>query len=69
MNTITESVNQSISSEKVRYSVICDRFPSPQTYFDTFETAKNFAEFDQPKDRPHYVIKCIEHYELCGVVN
>ena len=54
---------------RVRYSVVCEHFPTPTTYFDTPDMAIHWAKFDQPNDKPHYVIKCTEHYELRETIN
>jgi len=57
-----------VPENKVRYSIICDKFPIPQTYFDTCRAASMFVKMEQPNDKPHYIIKCTESYEIIEIV-
>ena len=55
--------------EKIYYGVICERFPEPSVYFETFESAIRWAKSEQPAYRPYYIVECVEHYEICGSVD
>ena len=48
----------------VSYAIICERFPIPQSRFDTYDLALRFAKMDQPADRPFYIVKCVEKFEI-----
>ena len=52
-------------TDKVSYAVICEKFPTPQTYFTTYELAKRWIEMEQPDNRPFYIVKRTEHFEIC----
>lgn len=56
-------------SDKISYAVICDKFPSPHVYFNTYDEAKHWARFNQPNYRPYYIIKRSEHFEIVGEVS
>ena len=55
-------------SDRISYAVICDKFPSPQVYFNTYDEAEQWARFDQPNHRPFYIVKRLEHFEIVGEV-
>lgn len=54
--------------EKITYSVICENSPTPDIYFDTYEEAVKFAKFNQPANKPYYIVERVEHFEICGVM-
>ena len=54
--------------DKISYAVICDKFPSPHVYFNTYNEAEHWARFNQPNNRPYYIIKRSEHFEIVGEV-
>ena len=56
------------SDKKISYAVICDKFPSPQVYFNTYDEAEHWARFNQPDYRPFYIVKRSEHFEIVGEV-
>ena len=56
------------NSSKISYSVICEKFPNPHIYFNTYDEAEHWARFNQPNDRPYYIIKRSEHFEIVGEV-
>ena len=56
------------SDKKISYAVICDKFPSPHIYFNTYDEAKRWARFNQPDYRPYYIVKRSEHFEIVGEV-
>lgn len=64
-NKISDLVKR---SDEISYAVICDKFPSPHVYFNTYAEAEHWAKFDQPNDRPYYIIKRTEHFEIVGEV-
>lgn len=51
--------------DKVSYAVICEKFPTPHSYFSTYEEAVRWAKLEQPDNRPHYIVKRTEHFEIC----
>lgn len=55
--------------DRISYSVICKRVPESSVYFSTYKEALHWAELEQPADRPHYIVKRIEHFEICGVID
>ena len=55
-------------SDKISYAVICDKFPSPHVYFNTYDEAEHWARFNQPNYRPYYIIERSEHFEIVGEV-
>ena len=55
-----------IESDKKSYAVICDKFPNPQVYFNTYDEAEHWARFDQPNYRPYYIIERSEHFKIVG---
>lgn len=59
---------QPANSSKISYSVICEKFPNPHIYFNTYDEAEHWARFNQPNDRPYYIIKRSEHFEIVGEV-
>ena len=44
----------------VSYGVICEKFPDPQVRFDTYDLALKWAKMEQPANRPHYIVKCVQ---------
>ena len=52
--------------DKITYAVICKKFPNPNVYFESYELAKRWIELEQPNNRPFYIVKRIEHFELCN---
>ena len=59
---------QPANSSKISYSVICEKFPNPHIYFNTYDEAEHWARFNQPNYRPYYIIKRLEHFEIVGEV-
>ena len=57
---------QPANSSKISYSVICEKFPNPHIYFNTYDEAEHWARFNQPNYRPYYIIKRSEHFEIVG---
>jgi hypothetical protein len=55
--------------DRVLYSIICDTFPVPATYYGSYEAALRMAKIEQPMHRPHYIVKCTESYEICSVID
>ena len=54
--------------DKISYAVICDKFPSPHVYFNTYDEAEHWARFNQPNYRPYYITERTEHFEIVGEV-
>lgn len=54
--------------EKIYYSAICEQIPTPHLYFKSYEEAEDYAKREQPAYRPYYIVKIVEHFEICGVV-
>ena len=52
----------------VSYGVICKKFPDPQARFDTYDLALKWAKMEQPANRPHYIVKCVEKFEILDEV-
>lgn len=52
--------------DKITYAVICKKFPNPTTYFESYELAKRWVKLEQPNNRPFYIVKRTEHFELCN---
>ena len=65
---INKGTHEITESDKISYSVICDKFPSPHIYFNTYDEAERWAKFDQPNDRPFYIVKRSEHFEIVGEI-
>lgn len=65
---ITNGENTKAPNDKVSYAIICDKFPNPTVYYDTYDLALKWAKLDQPNHRPHYIVKRTEHFEMCGKV-
>lgn len=63
-----KNMNETSSSDKISYSSICDKFPSPHIYFNTYDEAERWAIFNKPNYRPYYIIKRLEHFEIVGEV-
>lgn len=61
-------VHEIVESDKISYTVICDKCPSPHVYFDTYDEAVRWARFNQPNYRPYYIVECSEHFEIVGEV-
>ena len=59
-----DTIHGIIESDKISYAVICDKFPSPHIYFNTYDEAEYWARFNQPNYRPYYIIKRTEHFEI-----
>jgi hypothetical protein len=55
-------------SNKKSYAIICDKFPSPQVYFNTYDEAEHWAIINQPNYRPYYIVERSEHFEIVGEV-
>ena len=68
MNDSINRIHEITESDKISFSVICDKFPSPQVYFNTYKEAEHWARFDQPNHRPYYIIERSEHFEIVGEV-
>ena len=52
----------------VNYGVICEKFPDPQVRFDTYDLALKWAKMEQPANKPHYIVKCVEKFEILDEV-
>lgn len=65
---IKKGIHEITNSDKISYAVICDKFPSPHIYFNTYKEAERWARFDQPNDRPYYIVERSEHFEIVGEV-
>ena len=52
--------------DKTTYAVICKKFPNPNVYFESYELAKRWVKLEQPNNRPFYIVKRTEHFELCN---
>ena len=50
---------------KVSYAVICEKYPDPCIYFDSYDLALKWANINQPDNLPFYIVKRIEHFEVC----
>ena len=55
--------------DKVSYTVICENSQYPCIFFNDLKSAIKWAKFDQPLYRPYYIIKRVEKFELCGILN
>lgn len=64
----TDGTHEITESDKISYAVICDKFPSPHVYFNTYDEAEHWARFNQPNYRPYYIIERSEHFEIVGEV-
>ena len=61
--------NKQINEQnKTRYAIVCEKFSIPQSYFDDYETAMRFAKLNPQKDKPYYIVKCVETYEIIDSV-
>jgi hypothetical protein len=65
---INKETHEITKSDKISYTVICDKFPNPQVYFNTYNEAEHWARFNQSNYRPYYIIKRSEHFEIVGEV-
>ena len=65
---INKEIHEITESDKISYSTICDKFPIPQVYFNTYAEAEHWARFNQPNNRPYYIIERSEHFEIVGEV-
>ena len=63
-----KGIHEITESDKISYAIICDKFPSPHVYFNTYDEAEHWARFNQPNYRPFYIIKRSEHFEIVGEV-
>ena len=54
--------------EKISYGAICEQMPNPHLRFGTYKEAEGYAKIEQPAYRPYYIVKIVEHFEICGVV-
>lgn len=54
--------------EKISYAAICEQMPIPNLRFRTYKEAEGYAKSEQPAYRPYYIVKIVEHFEICGVV-
>lgn len=52
--------------DKVSYAVICEKFPDPCSYFDSYDLAARWLKLEQPNNKPHYIVKRTEHFEICN---
>lgn len=52
----------------VTYAVICEKFPNPCSYYREYDCAVKWAKSDQPANRPYYIVKRTEHFEICEEV-
>lgn len=51
--------------DKISYAIICEKFPVPRLYFDSYELAEKWLKLEQLNNKPHYIVKCTEHFEIC----
>lgn len=51
--------------DKVDYAVICEKFPNPCIYFDSYDLAVRWLKLEQLNNKPHYIVKRTEHFEIC----
>lgn len=58
-----------IPKDKVSYAVICERFPNPQIYFDTYDLAVRWLKMKQLNNKSHYIVKRTEHFEIWQLDN
>ena len=65
---INKGIHEITESDKISYAVICDKFPSPHVYFNTYDEAEHWARFNQPNYRPYYIVERSEHFEIVGKV-
>ena len=65
INKVTHEITE---SDKKSYAVICDKFPSPHVYFNTYGEAERWARYNQPNNRPYYIVERLEHFEIVGEV-
>lgn len=65
---IANRENTKAPNDKISYAVICEKFPNPTVYYNTCDLALKWAKLDQPNDRPYYIVKRTEHFEICGKV-
>ena len=54
--------------DKISYAAICEQMPNPNLRFGTYKEAENYAKIEQPAYRPYYIVKIVQHFEICGVV-
>lgn len=54
--------------DEISYAIICNKFPVPQERYTTYDLALKWAKLNQPEYRPFYIVKCTEHFEICGMV-
>jgi hypothetical protein len=54
--------------DKIYFGSVCEHFPDCSVFFNTYNDAENWAKNNQPDYRPYYIVKKIEHFEICGVV-
>ena len=52
----------------VSYGVICEKFPDTQVCFNTYDLALKWAKMEQPANRPYYIVKCVEKFEILDEV-
>lgn len=65
---MSQEIYEITKTDKISYSVICEKFPDAHIYFETYDEAKHWAEFEQPNHRPFYIVKRTEHFEIVGEV-
>jgi len=51
--------------DKISYAIICEKFPVPRLYFDSYELAEKWLKLEQPNNKPHCIVKRTEHFEIC----
>lgn len=51
-------------NEIVSYGIVCEKFPVPRSRFDSYDAAVRFTKFNQPDNRPFYIVKCVERFEI-----
>jgi len=54
--------------ERITYTAICEQMPTPNFYSETYEEAVAYAKSEQPAYRPYYIVKRVEHFEICEIV-
>ncbi len=48
----------------ISYAVICKKFPIPQSRFNSYDLAVKWAKMNQRNNRPYYIVRCVEKFEI-----
>ncbi len=54
---------------ETRYACICETFPLPVVFHETYESALEWALDNQPLHRPYYIVKSVTTYMVCGMID